>query len=172
MAGSWNLKFTLCCTDKSLTTTLRQSSVQWKITDISTSFIWIIIFFNRAYEYGNDEIFKLLRWMQNLNHWLWYHGILYAHISSEDEQLLIRPLLQKNKHTNMAGQLKFRIHILFYGDHSWTTALQKRSVIQWKIMDIPTSFIWFTTSFNGASEYSFGQAFKLLRWMQNLHQST
>jgi len=44
----------------------KQSLVQWKIMDILTSFIWIIIFFNGPFEYGDGGIFKLLRWMQNI----------------------------------------------------------------------------------------------------------
>jgi len=44
----------------------KRSFVQWKIVDIPTSFILIIIFFNGPFEYGDGGIFKLLRWMQNL----------------------------------------------------------------------------------------------------------
>jgi hypothetical protein len=42
----------------------KRSFVQWKIVDMSTSFIWIIIFFNGPFEYGYGGIFKLLRLMQ------------------------------------------------------------------------------------------------------------
>jgi hypothetical protein len=50
--------------------------------------------------------------------------------------------------------------------------IDKRSSVQWKKMDIPTSFIWMIISFNGPFEYGDGGIFILLRWMQNLHQST
>jgi hypothetical protein len=33
------------------------SLVQWKIMDISTNFIWIIIFFGGAFQYGDGAIF-------------------------------------------------------------------------------------------------------------------
>jgi hypothetical protein len=33
----------------------------------------------------------------------WDHTILYANRSSEDEQLLIRPILRESKNTSMAG---------------------------------------------------------------------
>jgi hypothetical protein len=36
---------------------------QWKIVDIPTSFMWIIILFNGPFEYGDGGIFKLLRWI-------------------------------------------------------------------------------------------------------------
>jgi hypothetical protein len=39
------------------------------------------------------RMFKLLRWMQNVHQSMWDHGILYADKPSEDEQLLLRPLL-------------------------------------------------------------------------------
>jgi hypothetical protein len=47
---------------------------------------------------------------------MWDHEILYAGRSLEDEQHLIRPLLGKNQKYKHGRQLKFKIHILFYGD--------------------------------------------------------
>jgi glycogen debranching enzyme len=44
---------------------------------------------------------KLLSWMQNFHQSTWNHETLYADRSSEDEQLLIRRVLRKTKHTNM-----------------------------------------------------------------------
>jgi hypothetical protein len=38
-------------------------------------------------------------------------------------------------------------------------------------MDIHTSLIWIIIFFNGTFEYDDGETLKLLRWMQNLHQS-
>jgi hypothetical protein len=49
------------------------SLVQLKIMDIPTIFVWIIIFFNRAFEHGDDRIFKLLWWMQKLYQWTQDH---------------------------------------------------------------------------------------------------
>jgi hypothetical protein len=68
--------------------------------------------------------FKLLRWIQNLNQSTWDHGILYADRSSKDGdgQLLMRPFCQKQKYER-GGRLKVKIHILFYGDNSWTVAV-------------------------------------------------
>jgi hypothetical protein len=71
--------------------------------DIPTSFIWIIIFFNEPFEYGDGGILKLIRWMQNLHQSTWDHKILYADRPSKGEQHLIRPLLRETKNENMAG---------------------------------------------------------------------
>jgi hypothetical protein len=37
--------------------------------------------------------------------------------------------------------------------------LVKWSFVQWKIKDIPTSFIWISIFFDGAAEYGDGEAF-------------
>jgi hypothetical protein len=81
----------------------KQSFVQRKMVDIPTSFILIIIFFNEPFEYGDGGIFKLLRWTQNLHQSTRGHKIMYVERSLEDEQLLIRQLLQECKNVNMAG---------------------------------------------------------------------
>jgi hypothetical protein len=60
-------------------------------------------FFNGNFEYGDGEIFKLLWWMQHLHKPTWVDEILCAVTSSKDEKLLIRPLLQESKNTNMPG---------------------------------------------------------------------
>jgi hypothetical protein len=74
-----------------------------------TSFIWIIIFFNGSFKYGDGRIFKLLRWKQVLRQWMWDHEILYADRSSKDKQLLVTPpLRKKTKNTNMAGSWMFK----------------------------------------------------------------
>jgi hypothetical protein len=67
---------------------------------IPTSFI---IFFGGAFEYGSGGTFKFMRWMQNLHPSVWDHEILFADTYSNDEQLLIKLLLQENKNTDMAG---------------------------------------------------------------------
>jgi hypothetical protein len=107
MAGGWYLKLTFCflATTHELLYLGKQSFIQWKVADIPTSFIWIIIFFNRSFEYGDGGIFKLLRLMQNLHQSMWDHKLFYADRSLEDEQLLIRPLLWESKNEH-GGQLK------------------------------------------------------------------
>jgi hypothetical protein len=40
--------------------------------------------------------------------------------------------------------------------------LDKRSFVQWKIFDIPTTFIWIKIFFKGPFEYGDGGIFKLL----------
>jgi hypothetical protein len=49
------------------------------------------------------QMFKLLRWMQNLHQSMWDHEILYTDRFSKDEQLLIRPFLSKTKNVYMAA---------------------------------------------------------------------
>jgi hypothetical protein len=109
--GGW-LKFKIFCSVAKTHEPLhleKQSFVQWKIMDIPTSFILIIIFFNKPFEYSGDGIFKLLRWIQTLHQSTWGHNILYADRSSEGEQLLIWPLLRETKNTYMAGSWKLKL---------------------------------------------------------------
>jgi hypothetical protein len=71
MAGSWNLK----CTFYFMKTAHeplyldKWSFVQWKIMDIPTSFTWIVIFFDRAFEYGGGLNFEVMLG-QTLYHFL------------------------------------------------------------------------------------------------------
>jgi hypothetical protein len=95
---------------------------------------------------------QILMWRQNLCQSTWDHEILYDDRPSKDEQLLMRLLLWRTKKYN-GGWLKVKIYILFYGDNSWTIALQKWSLVQWKITDIPTSFIWIIIFFYRAFEH-------------------
>jgi hypothetical protein len=86
--------------------------------DIATSYIWIIIFFNGPFEYGDGGILKLLRWMQHLHQSTWDHETLYTDRSTKDKQLLVWPLLRKTKNMNKAGswKLKFTVYGAFeYG---------------------------------------------------------
>jgi hypothetical protein len=46
--------------------------------DVPATFISIIIFFNRLFEYGDGGIFELLRWLQNMPQSTWDLEILYA----------------------------------------------------------------------------------------------
>jgi hypothetical protein len=70
---------------------------------VPTSFIWIIIFVNGPFEYGDGKIFKLLRWMQNLPQSKRNRTIVYADRPLKDEQVLIKPLLQECKDMDMTG---------------------------------------------------------------------
>jgi hypothetical protein len=49
--------------------------------------------------------------------------------------------------------------------------LDKRSLVQWKIMYIPTILVLIIIFLDWPFAYSDGGIFRLLRWMQNLHQS-
>jgi hypothetical protein len=73
MAGGWYLKlpFTFILATNEPLHLDERSFVQWKIVDITTSFIWITVFSNGPFEYGDGRIFKLLRWMHNLHHSMW-----------------------------------------------------------------------------------------------------
>jgi hypothetical protein len=81
------------------------------------------------------------------------HKLLHADRSSEDEQLLIWPLLRKSKNANVAcrWKLKFTFYILERTREPFN--LDKWSYVHWKIMDIRTSFIWIINFFVGAFEY-------------------
>jgi hypothetical protein len=107
--------------NNSWTIALRETNFcTWKIMDIATSFIWVIIFFNRPFEYGDGGIFKLLRWIQNLQLSRWDHNILYRGWTTFNKTTFVRIL--KFEHY---GQLKFKLHILLYGENSWTIALRQ-----------------------------------------------
>jgi hypothetical protein len=155
MAGSWYLKWTFCfmATTHELLHLDKQSFVLWKIVDIPTCFIWIIIFFNGPFEYGDGGIFKLLRWMQNLHQSMWDDIILYSNRYLEDEQILIRPLLWKSKNMNMVDIWQLKLTFYFMESTHELLYLVKWSFVHWKIMDIPTGFIWIIIFFDGALEY-------------------
>jgi hypothetical protein len=51
--------------------------------------------------------------MQNLHQSTWDYKMLYADRYSEDEQLLMRPLLQESKNTNMGGGWKLKLTFYF-----------------------------------------------------------
>jgi hypothetical protein len=87
----------------------KRSMVHWKII-----FVWIIIFFNRSFEYGNGGIFRLVRWMQNMHQLTCDHIIGYADISSEDEKRLLRPLTRKTKNMTMAGSWLFKFTFYYF----------------------------------------------------------
>jgi hypothetical protein len=86
----------------------KRSLVKWKIMGMPTSFIWITIFFNGAFEYFDGGIFKLLRWMRKLYQSTSDDEILYADRSSMNKQLSVIPFMRKTKSTNMAGGWVFK----------------------------------------------------------------
>jgi len=55
------------------------------------------------------------------------------------------------------GRLKFRIHI--YGENSWSIAFRQMTFVQWKNMDIPTSFLRIKTCIEEAFKYGDGANF-------------
>jgi hypothetical protein len=57
------------------------------------------------------------------------------------------------------GRLKFRIHILFDGENSWSIAFRQMTFVQWKNMDIPTSFLRINTFIEKAFKYGDGANF-------------
>jgi hypothetical protein len=99
------------------------------------------------------------------------HEIWYVYRSSEDQQLLIRQFfLRQTKNTNMAGSWNLKFTFCFMKTTHEPLNVDKWSLKLWKIMDIPTSFIWIIIFFGGVFEYNDGGIFKLLRWIQKLHQ--
>jgi hypothetical protein len=55
---------------------------------------------------------------EKLHHSTWHHAVLNADRSSEDEQLLMRPVFRKDQNYERGGRLIIKIKILFYGDNS------------------------------------------------------
>jgi hypothetical protein len=78
---------------------------------------------------------------------------LYADRYLEDEQLLIRSLLRKSKNMNMAGGWKLKCTFDFMERTHKPFHLVGWSFSGRKIMDIPTSFIWFIIFFDEAFKY-------------------
>jgi hypothetical protein len=79
-----------------------------------------------------------------------------------------KSIFVKNKKYNYGGRLIFTINICFMATTYEPLHLDKRSFVLWKIMDIPTSFIWIIIFFNAPLGYGDGGIFKLQRWIQNL----
>jgi hypothetical protein len=59
MAGGWKLKFAFCFMETAHEPLHldKWSLVQWKITDMPTSFIWIVVSFLEAFKYGDGAKF-------------------------------------------------------------------------------------------------------------------
>jgi hypothetical protein len=102
-------------------------------------------------------MFKLLRWMQNVHQSMWDHGILYSDRPSEDEQLLLRPLLWKTKNTNMAGgwNLKFTLGFM----ETTHEPLHLRQIKFGTVKDVPKSIIWIIILFDKAFKLGNGATF-------------
>jgi hypothetical protein len=71
----------------------------------------VIIYNIVALTIPRQRTFKFLGSVQNLRQSTWNREIVYADRSSEDEQLIIRPLLRKAKAYEHGGRLKFKIHM-------------------------------------------------------------
>jgi hypothetical protein len=52
-----------------------------------------------------------------------------------------------------------KIHVLLYGDHSWTAAFKEVKSGTVKIIGIPLSFIWYVMLFDDAFIYGYGAKF-------------
>jgi hypothetical protein len=72
----------------------------------------------------------------------------------------------------MADGWYLKLIVFFLAPTLESLHLNEQSFVQWKMMDIPKSFIWIIISVNRPFEYGDGGMFELLRWMQNLHRST
>jgi hypothetical protein len=113
--------------------------------DNGHTFIWIIIIFNWAFEYGDVGIIKLLRWLQNL------------HLSTWEHEIFLRWQIFKRR--SMGGwMLKFTFYY-FMERTNEPLYSEKRSSIQRKIMEISASFTWITTVSDAPFEYGGGSKF-------------
>jgi hypothetical protein len=74
----------------------------------------------------------------------------YADRSYEDKQLK-KNTSRKNKSTNMAGSLNLKFQFWCMEITHGPLHLDKRSSVQWKIMDIATSYIWVSIFFDEVS---------------------
>jgi hypothetical protein len=94
-----------------------------------------------------------------MQHSTWDYEIVYADRSSKDKQLLVRPLLWKTKNTNIAGSWKLKFTFYFALATRTVALLGKWCFVQWKIMDIRTSFILITLFFDEVPKYGGGSKF-------------
>jgi hypothetical protein len=87
---------------------------------------------------------RLLRWMQNLHLSTWVHEVLFSGKSLKDEELLIWPFLWETKKTNL--EVLWKLKLIFYlmetTHEQLHLLLDKWSLVQWKIIDIPINCIW------------------------------
>jgi hypothetical protein len=128
--------------------------------DMPTSFIWIIVFFSRPFEYGNGGIFKLLRWMQNLLQPKWDHELFYADRSSMDKHFLVIPLLRKTKNTNIAGGWMFKYTFYFLESTTWSVAIRHMKFCTLKYRGHTYKFYLY--------HYFLWRRFSILRWFDIL----
>jgi hypothetical protein len=64
--------------------------------------------------------------------------------------------LWKIKNTNIPGDLNLKFTYCFIEITEEPLQLDKRSLVQWIFMDIPTIFIWIIILFGGTFEYGYG----------------
>jgi hypothetical protein len=79
--------------------------------------------------------------MQNLHQSTCDHEILCAGRSLKDEQLLIRPFLSKTKKYEHGRRLNVKIHSLFCETTHEPLHLDKLTLVEKEIIEIPISFI-------------------------------
>jgi hypothetical protein len=80
---------------------------------------------------------------QNMYQSTWDNDISYADRYLEDEQILTWPLLRKKK--EHGGRMKVKMRIFFSETAHELLHLDKRSVVQWKIMtylEVMSNFLW------------------------------
>jgi hypothetical protein len=83
-----------------------------------------------AFFHTDTPAFEFLRWMQNFQQSMWGHDILFQ-IDLEGWTTLNKTIFVKNKKYEFGSRLKHKIHILFYGDNSWTITLRQMKFDVW-----------------------------------------
>jgi hypothetical protein len=85
-------------------------------------------------------MYELLRRIQNFRQSTLDRKNVNADRSLEDENLFLSPLLRNPKNTNMMGGLNVKFTFYFMEKTHKPLHLDKRSLVQWKITDMATSF--------------------------------
>jgi hypothetical protein len=150
MVGGWYLNLTFCfmATAHEPLHLDKQSFVQWKIADIPTCFIWIIISLMDVLNMVVVEFSNYWGgWKTCNSQWRTIQFCLLT-----DEQLFIRPLLWESKNINVMSGWKLKFTFYFM-ERTYKPLHLDRSFVHWQIMDISTSFIWIIIFFDGAFEY-------------------
>jgi hypothetical protein len=87
-------------------------------------------------------------------------GILYDDGFLKDERLLISFFCENPKNTNEVGGWKLKFVFCFTETtHEPFYLLDKWRLVEWKIVDIPTSFVWIIVLFNEVFQYGDGAKF-------------
>jgi hypothetical protein len=80
MAGSWKFTFYFIERTHEPLHLDKLSFVNWKVMDIPTTFIWIIIFFDWPFEYGSGSKFEVMLG-QILNYFVQNFGQCHIFVS-------------------------------------------------------------------------------------------